>query len=97
MYLDYEIFIAIPFILLALYSCGESEKEDMTIEHEYSIIERFLEEYNLHPTQKENINHITGMITTNNAQYVFGQKTIMVGYANLIWLEMNCNLMNFLS
>lgn len=69
-----KFFIAIPFILLALYSCGESEKEDMTIEHEYSIIERFLEEYNLHPTQKENINHITGMITTNNAQYVFGQK-----------------------
>ena len=70
-----RFFITILFAVLVLCSCGENEKEDVIIAlDEESYIDSFLEDHDLHPTQREDINHIAGVITTNNFQYIFGQK-----------------------
>jgi hypothetical protein len=72
-----KLFIIIPILALALCSCSEGEKEELSSVSEAfdeSVVDSFLEDYGLHPKQKEDINYIRGIMTTDNFQYVFGQK-----------------------
>lgn len=92
-----KIFCAISMMALLLCACSGDEKKEMPIDMpSISIVEQFLNDNNLYPNNKEEINSIDKLFIWDNHKVLLGQKNIMAGSANLIVTEKRYLLLSYL-